>query len=179
MEETLVTLETAKLAKDKGFNIKCYATYYDHPSMYERYTKKELKEKGLDTVKLRMNSVEICIYAGEHMSNFSGSDTPHYTRDVDYESHLKDHNTAKSNAQNYWYSAPTQSLLQKWLREVHNIHVNPRLQAFPNKYYVEISRENLPRPIFIHDENTGVGFESFEEALEAGLQEALKSIPKK
>lgn len=65
----------------------------------------------------------------------------------------------------YSISAPTQSLLQKWLRETHNIVVlvwyNPELQEWEShiseKYYES-------------------KFETYEEALEKGLQEALKLI---
>jgi len=64
---------------------------------------------------------------------------------------------------------PTQSLLQKWLREVHNIHVFATLFSYPNEY---------DSCIYIKDKEPiikGINF-TYEEALETGLQEALKLI---
>jgi hypothetical protein len=65
----------------------------------------------------------------------------------------------------------TQSLLQKWLREEHNIHI----MIFPSldltEYYVDVvSKED--RTFIDTPHNT------YEEALEQGLVEALKLINK-
>lgn len=59
----------------------------------------------------------------------------------------------------------TQSLLQRWLREVHNIHVWCKYVEKGYEYFIGV------------DQSEG-WFEYFEEALEAGLQEALKLINK-
>lgn len=86
------------------------------------------------------------------------------------------------------YSAPTQALLQRYLRDVHNIEVNANVN-FYNKseklgYYYTIDKFDVNN---IHD---GVdydfeqidligdrkGFSKYEEALEVGLFEALKLI---
>ena len=75
-----------------------------------------------------------------------------------------------------FYPAPTQSLLQKWLREKHNIHivVNPTIEMHWTFGLINLGNENikLNGPIVYnnHDYNT------YEEALEIGLQEALKLI---
>ena len=72
-----------------------------------------------------------------------------------------------------YINLPTQSLLQKWLREVHNIHINVsplelsdgwRHEAF------EIKRT--------HYDSFGVGFgyKTYEEALEAGLKKSILNI---
>ena len=64
-------------------------------------------------------------------------------------------------------SAPTQSLLQKWLREVHNIDVNVLPYNKTKKeyeVYVDLAV------------TTWSGYKTYEEALEVGLQEALKLI---
>lgn len=70
------------------------------------------------------------------------------------------------------YSAPTQSLLQKWLREKHSIHINIGTIAFnrginkmPNYGYCISSTKNHNKKIT-----------NYEEALEEGLYEALKFI---
>ena len=120
MKEELIAFDTAKLAKEKGFNIPCN-DFYD-------------------------------LYDNPNNKNLSYS--------------LKDNwNDYKS------YSAPTQSLLQKWLREVHEIYVITRPYKMSDKYkfFVTIS-SNEDNPTF---ENK---FDTYEEALEKGLQKALKLI---
>lgn len=71
------------------------------------------------------------------------------------------------------YLTCTQSLLQKWLREVHSIHINP-LKEYNNKntytYEMIFWIEDIQNSIQMDSYNT------YEEALEAGLIEALKTI---
>ncbi len=81
------------------------------------------------------------------------------------------------------YPAPTQSLLQKWLREEHNISVNPipNFKTKVNQYHIGIVFINkgvVDSTIMRIDDvyKTIVLFDSYEEALEKGLQEALKLI---
>lgn len=69
------------------------------------------------------------------------------------------------------YHAPTQSLLQKWLRDVHGIDLWFGMLNEPNKYHVE--------DIIKNNEIIGgvnYGSETYEEALEIGLQLALELI---
>ena len=72
---------------------------------------------------------------------------------------------------NFKDKLPTQSLLQKWLREVHNIHViavSGGENGLPSyDYCVMVNRIN---------HNLDDGDYSYEEALEKGLQESLKLI---
>jgi len=74
------------------------------------------------------------------------------------------------NVREIW-DAPTQSLLQKWLRDVHNIHVNPITykKVYGRYDCVTVSKK---------DEYLlgGRWVLSFEEALEIGLYNALKTI---
>ncbi|ALN97184.1 hypothetical protein [Flavobacterium phage FpV4] len=63
-----------------------------------------------------------------------------------------------------YVSAPTQSQLQKWLREVHNINVYC-FTCDENTWLNNIASHNPPV--------SG----KYEEVLEIGLQEALKLIP--
>ena len=68
--------------------------------------------------------------------------------------------------------APTQSLLQKWLREVHKISIKI------DDYYTN-SRVRFDYNIceLGSQEDNPVGiFETYEEALETGLYQALKQI---
>jgi len=115
MTEELISFETAKLAKEKGFDWEC-----------------------------RMTAVE---------------DTEHI-----YGTGNDNHNQYRNNV-----SIPTQSLLQKWLREEHNIQVyawydeDAAYQCLFEKMNMDIYDK------FFH-------FQTYEEALERGLQEALKLI---
>lgn len=123
MEEQLISFETAKLAREKGFSEVCRQLYKD-------YGENDLLEPVTP-------------------SNYNNKDT-----------YL---NCA---------SAPSQSLLQKWLREKHNIHVNPQCISYSGAYKCEVAKKGI-FPFSV----CGLGCE-YEEALEVGLQEALKSISK-
>lgn len=119
MEEQLISFETAKLAKEKGFNEECYLTYG-----------KILKE--------------YCIFKS-------------------------DYSETNSEVNKYTYSAPTQSLLQKWLREKHKIHIELQCDSNYYKYFILIYYKT--NCVFNLDDSL-----IYEEALEIGLQEALKLI---
>lgn len=72
------------------------------------------------------------------------------------------------------YSAPTQSLLHKWLRDVHEIFVIIDLgsQEFSYKIY-----KGKNKMIQKYDTFKTINFnDSYENALEKGLQEGLKLI---
>lgn len=84
------------------------------------------------------------------------------------------------------YSAPTQSLLQKWLREVHNSFIEVGIHSPKNKYFtkknlryfVEINYygKNFNLEMTNKEDFLKTNIKSYEEALEIGLQEALKLI---
>jgi len=122
MEEQLIKFETAKLAKEKGFDIKTLNVWADFKLV------------------------------------------PPKCREV----------SASELFQNEYY-APTQSLLQKWLRDVHNIEVEPcRIDLKGSNNYdcnVEIWKKNNT-----YSTEYSVHGKTYEEALEKGLQEALKLI---
>ena len=118
LKEKLISFETAKLAKEKGFHIS---------SRGEGMGKRVFINGEL------VNAI------------FSSKDHIH---------------------------APTQSLLQKWLREVHEISIKI------DDYYTN-SRVRFDYNVceLGSQEDNPVGiFETYEEALETGLQEALKLI---
>lgn len=121
MEETLISFETAKLAKEKGFKESSKYCYREDGFLY--------------------------------IPRISGSQIMH--------SNILDGDNC---------SAPTQGLLQKWLREKHNLHVLPILNWYPDRYNYEILREN-EAPLRSKSIES-----SYEQALEAGLYEALKLI---
>lgn len=118
MEEQLVTFETAKLAKEKGFNISCDARWWIEPA---------------SDWKLSKQGVIKCDNSGDSIS------------------------------------APTQPLLQKWLREVHRVEI--AVQWFDNCYIKAVAKKPFKANTYRVE-----GFQSYEEALETGLQEALKLV---
>lgn len=114
MEEQLISFETAKLAKEKGFNIHC-RNCYDEDSG-EPYENEDFP-----------------------YNSFSGS-----------------------------LFAPPQSLLQKWLREEHKIHISINYHDYNFVTHV-INMKN--------DEHLYFGVnETYEKALESCLFETLKLI---
>lgn len=137
MKDVIVSFDTAKLAKEKYFDISCKKVY--------------------DTLGKLWNSY----YATMNNNN------------VDRGAEC---------------TAPTQSLLQKWLREVHNISIWASTGWYMSKliYEVEISyidkdgkfKEITPiLPNYSSLEYRDTYSDSYEEALEIGLQEGLKLIP--
>jgi len=140
MEETLILFETAKLAKEKGFDwIDKDKPYYsnDHNILGE------LKKVGIKLLTSWINS---------------------------YKSNKAD------TRYNYISLRPTQSLLQKWLREVHNIevYVRPFINAENHEKHYRCFVVWFDGRMY----QDGMFFtgSKWEEALEVGLQEGLKLI---
>lgn len=74
-----------------------------------------------------------------------------------------------------WAAAPKQSLLQRWLREKHNLHLAVEFfigggTGFSEVYSCEVY--NLTKSFGLCD----FVYDTYEEALEAGLLAALKLI---
>tara|TARA_R110000823_G_scaffold252708_1_gene375265 strand:- start:351 stop:731 length:381 start_codon:yes stop_codon:yes gene_type:complete len=126
MKEQLITFETAKLAKEKGF---------------ENKTPHKLRRDYYN-----------------HLGEING----------DVTLYIKAYVNKKSTRNLETIDAPTQSLLQKWLREEHQLYVLIN--------YVNKEQFNWEINMFQHGEY-GIGFRgNYEEALEAGLLTALKLI---
>lgn len=117
MIDEIISLETAKLAKLKGFNIE-QGTFYNEGSMWH----------------LQTDSI---IRTGEDLI----------------------------------VEAPTQSLLQKWLREKHNIHIEVFLQEdHPyKKFYYRIMKIGQYFSLSYEDYSSQVYEEVMEEALKYTL----------
>lgn len=127
MKEQLITFETAKLAKEKGFKKESF-NYYN--------------EKGELLYDNEFNS----------FGSFQGTKLDNYI------------------------DAPTQSLFQKWLREVHNIYVDIWCNASGWGFNLNKTCGTTIYDFhYIEDTPTGM-FKTYEEALEKGLQEALLLI---
>ena len=81
------------------------------------------------------------------------------------------------NQDEFGYSRPTQALAARWLREVHKLHVfadrtyEYALDKFSWGYYIQSSN-------YEYCKNFKIGFDSYEQAIEEGLCEAIKLIKK-
>jgi hypothetical protein len=140
MRDELITFETAKLAKEKGFNIPL--------------------KKGFD-------SKGNIILFGKKKDYYITSDI-YYSND----SLPREENTTHF-PKIFLYTAPTQSLLQRWLREVHSINVYP----IPSAFEEDKSYHDCRIQSFKYNINTEHCWgNTYEEALEVGLQEGLKLI---
>ena len=73
-------------------------------------------------------------------------------------------------------SAPTQSLLAKWLREKHNIHIEISNNNYNKLLNWSFDLHKLPVGIIQMWERGDSTYNTYEEAYEIGLQEALKLI---
>lgn len=120
MEDQKTTFETAKLAKEKGFN------------------------EATDTLYV--------ISSGGFVKEQSYG-KPYRTDDTTI-------------------NRPTHSLLQRWLREVHEIEVNVLFKPDSREYKMLIFYWKRGEQITI----STTGFKFYEEAFEYGLLEALKLI---
>lgn len=119
MKEELISFETAKLAKEKGFDEKGCSHLY------------QLDEK---------------LVAG---------------------------NRETYQNRTHCITAPTQSLLQKWLREEHNYFV--AIYPIKDGWDGDVRSCN-PKDNFHSSDTSFSTFKTYEEALEKGLYEALKLI---
>lgn len=74
------------------------------------------------------------------------------------------------------FSQPTQSIAQKWLRETKNLHIC--IYNTASGYSYEISKADNGTTVICMPKgpNDGDKWDTYEEALEAGLQESLKLI---
>jgi hypothetical protein len=146
MKEQLITFKTAKLAKEKGFDI---------DSRHAYVTAKILKSTiitGNKAITKDVNKVDIDLH-----SAFDLLGEENFTQNLIKQG---------SNSGDECWLAPIQSLLQKWLREVHHIEVlilKPTASFLP-----QVNGRILGNFALL----------SYEEALEIGLQEGLKLIKK-
>lgn len=151
IEEDYVSFEVAKLLKEKGFNHWCYKSYGTavyHKGIPISFDEEcDLKSEGLEN--------EIEYVEGGYLYDF-GCDN------------------RKKDAK-VW-AAPTLWVAMKWLRKVHNLHIQPEITAWPRKgHFVEIylyknSRNNFEKVPFVEHK------ESYEEACEAGIRYCLENL---
>lgn len=137
MEDTLISFETAKLAKEKGF-------YLEYPEYY--YDKDE------DT-----SIYDICRVEYSPCG-------PNYPLSELYKTSKED-----------WYICSTQSLLQCWLREKHNIIIEILMfENTPNyKYRIWVNPQKGKNCSNVRSEKV---YECYEQALEEALLQGLNLI---
>lgn len=132
MEDTLISFETAKLAKEKGFDWidKNNTQYY-----YRHDSKKQIIKVGVKLLKLwigDMNESEVLL-------------------------------------------APTQSLLQKWLRETYNIIITVA-SIFTDETHTKIRYWWWIQGHEDDENEEEIYFETYELSLESALKEALNLL---
>lgn len=146
MKEELITFDTAKLAKEKGLKLGSRKSYVRYKKSYN--------------------------YDGDpnHRESYKKGDVS-----LDYDFYMiNGENKLGDLSNNVYdlYEAPTQSLLQKWLREVHNIDVLIDSVGGKHGYYHILQFVNSGDNI-----NSDYNYTTYEKALELGLYQALKLIP--
>ena len=162
MKEQLISLETAKLAKEKGFKTSYHSYYFEDG---------EFREHKIET------------------SNGYYGDIVIYEQEEFYGNWNDAFLTAKNGnrcfgcnkSQGYFetYTAPSQSLLQKWLRETHQLHLEIQVQDYvetPKFYWNIFGTYKNNKMIRCIANSPREDYVSYEEALEAGLQKALSYI---
>jgi hypothetical protein len=148
LKEQRITLETAKLAKQKGYNVHGYGSYTEY--LINQIDPSYPNGGGA----FGMTKGEIETNSDYFANNWEVTDY-----------------TCESYAM---YAAPTQSLLARWLREVHNIqvYVNSHTKNADGKYRDYIAHVNGRE---INDPRDSE-FQTYEEAMEVGLYVALESL---
>lgn len=136
MEDTIIQIDTAKLALEKEFNCSCITAYFNAPQ-------------------------------GENPTQWSLHSKP-----SNYPIDWNSSNYGISNGEYNYISAPTQSLLQKWLRKIHKIEVFSQRceQGYSYQIYTNFGDNthlSIPQNEWCN---------TYEEALELGLNEGLKLV---
>lgn len=76
------------------------------------------------------------------------------------------------------FESPTQSLLQKWFRDVHNIHLEINVNILKKWYFTgyDLSAKRCDEIEKLYKLGENIKENSYEEALEIALFESLKFI---
>ena len=160
MEETIITFETSKLAKEKGFDILQHSYYFEDG---------EFKEHSITGTN--------GYYGEEYEFNLSEFNENWNNKWLTKKNGDRCFGCSKDKGYFETFSAPTQSLLQKWLREVHKINIlytvhqtNGNVITYDYCLHLPYGFQSTITPW------SQLNYNTYEEALEIGLQEALKLI---
>lgn len=153
-KEVYVSFETAKLLKEKGFEWKTEFVWYEHlpPSIDWR-----------------------------NKANQKAMDYFYFNETTEHQSYYRNCDKKPSYINGDIYSAPTQQMACRWLREEHNIHIMPTIgcdvDRTPRIFYgVVIALFNDYGDIDLRDPLDEKGYDSPEEAIEAALEYILKNL---
>ncbi len=147
MEEQYITFEVAQLAKEKGFDIGVNQSYVLYKESYDYDDDPNHRES------YKVNDIEVNSHY--HVNNYKGIDL--------------------SNELYEAYSAPNQALLQKWLREVHQIYVDVDIdQTTYPKFCYMISRF-IGNPTDLSAEEWG--WENLPNGVDWGTSQQLGRCP--
>lgn len=152
MKEQLVSFKVARLAKEKGFNEKCFNYYFEDGTFQENIIKDTYGYYG----------EEYTVEFDELLENWNSEWLTKKNGDRCF-------GCSKSRGYLETYSATTQSLLQRWIREKHSIDIIVSSNLVGHGYilYNRNPHKNIT--------NRNV-YQTYEEALEVGLEESLKLI---
>lgn len=84
-----------------------------------------------------------------------------------------DYNIRHPDYKNRFIAVPSQSLLQRWIREKYNIHIIIQYISIKNPFYYII--ENMDNN-YTSLKESEIEFKTYEKALEEALYEAIKMI---
>lgn len=151
MGEVLVSFETAKLAKEVGFNEPCYDLFVLHHINETPYTE------------------------NSHYYYWQTTCTNDDIQEVIDERKILQINNPKDDySTSEICTAPTQSLLQKWLREVHKIDIIPTFSRNSRTYGYNMYYTEENKPVYIN--KNSIKATTYEEALELALYKALTIV---
>ena len=149
--EDYVSYEIAKLLKEKGFDVSTRFVWYEKLPYDLAIKPGTFNKPGIDLYFMSKTT--------EHNSLFDNKDKADYIEGA-------------------VYSCPSQSLALKWLREVHNIHIEIYRTACGYLYIIS----NIPYGTDLYnpeyggdDENSGQ-WTTYEKAVEAALEYVLKNL---
>ncbi len=164
MKDELITFETAKLAKEKGFDVELKTAYIGG-----KFFESEEEPNGYDG------------YYPSFTSDFNKNGWSYNREGLC--------STQEPDNKKYFEacSAPTQSLLQRWLREVHDIKLCISYTCIDDSEYAYIWDITTPTEKGRKKDSWDFNekrdsfsrmswWETYEQALEEGLLEALKLI---
>lgn len=161
MKEELIKLETAILAKEKRFG-------------YNILNDQKIKSAAINNRNSRNYNFSYFKFSPDdnYLDQKANTQLIHTaTNSSDFGLLQQEYN--EGNHYGYKaYLAVSQSLLQKWLREVHNLHIELTWNNdLTHKYMFQIHSVNK-----FCEVDCKIEYNTYEEALEEGLFQALKLI---
>lgn len=144
MEDQLVTFKVANLAKEKGFDEVCIDTFSSEGKEQDRYNLS--MEEGMSSSEIRQE-FEVTNTMLENIVKLNHPPIPYIAR-------------------------PSQSLLQKWLREKHNVHVDMYRNSMGWQCSLDDAVSGTHLELVTDEEENN----TYEDCLELGLIASLNKI---